>query len=99
MKEFDDIHTGLPYRESPEYVAGLIDRCKENALLHDKPVRQGTRTWMYGLAAAAAATALVFGIFFSSLRQSPMDRFLASLTDEEVAQIYDWPVDDIPEFQ
>lgn len=98
MKEFDDIRTGLPYDESPAYVAGLVDRCKAEALRQVRPGRQTIRPWIYGLTAAAAAAALIFGIFFTTLRQSPIERFLASLSDEEVSLIQDWPIDEIPEY-
>ena len=97
MKEFDPVVTDLPYKESSEYVARLVGRCKAEALKHAEQAPRVARPWLYGLAGAAAAAAIALGIFFSIHRTSPMDKFLASLSDEEAAMIVDWTIDDIPE--
>ena len=54
--------------------------------------------WFYGFATVAAAAAIAVGVFLSTQKTSPMDSFLASLTDEEAAMIVDWPITDIPEY-
>ena len=97
MKEFDPVVTDLPYKGSPEYVERLVGRCKAEALKQAEPAPRVARPWLYGLAGAAAAAAIALGIFFSIHRTSPMDKFLASLSDEEAAMIVDWTIDDIPE--
>ena len=103
MKEFDDIVTDLPYKESPGEVEQLVSRCKEAALAKAKPAgRIALRPWFYGVASVAVAAAVAIGIFLwpsrsSSLSSSPIESFLASLSDDEAAMIVDWPVDDIPE--
>ena len=33
MTNYEDIRGTLPYKESPVYIEGLIDRCKEGALV------------------------------------------------------------------
>ena len=97
MKEFDPVVTDLPYKESSEYVERLVGRCQAEALKQAEPAPRVARPWIYGLAGAAAAAAIALGIFFSIHRTSPMDKFLASLSDEEAAMIVDWTIDDIPE--
>ena len=106
MKEFENIQTGLPYKESPEYVEQLVKRCQKAALTQAKPAGRIVRPWFYGLASVAVAAAIAVGVFLwpprssspdLSLSSSPMDTFLASLSDEEAAMIVDWPIDDIPE--
>ena len=94
MKEFDPVVTDLPYKESPEYVGQLVARCKAEALKQAEPAPRTVRPWLYG---AAAAAAIALGVFFSIHRTSPMEKFLASLSDEEAAMIVDWTIDDIPE--
>jgi hypothetical protein len=96
MKEIENIVTELPYKESPLYVEQLLSRCQANAKRSSRPMGAIiTRPWFYGIAATAAA--LILGVFLFVHNSSPMDRFLASLTDDEAAMILDWPVDDIPE--
>ena len=106
MKEFENIQTGLPYKESPEYVEQLVQRCQDAALEEAKPARRTVRPWFYGVASVAVAAAIAVGIFLwtpknaspdLALSSSPIDTFLASLSDEEAAMIVDWPIDDIPE--
>ena len=36
MKEYCDINTELPYRESPDYVESLVRRSKEKAIDKEK---------------------------------------------------------------
>ena len=97
MKEFDPVVTDLPYKESPEYVERLVGRCQAEALKQAEPAPRVARPWIYGLAGAVVAAAIALSVFFSIHRTSPMDKFLASLSDEEAAMIVDWTIDDIPE--
>ena len=104
MKEFENIQTGLPYKESPEYVEQLVRRCQNAAMEEATPKRRIVKTWLYGVAGLAAAAAIAVGIFLwppkaaSPDYSSPIDTFLASISDEEAAMIVDWPIDDIPEY-
>lgn len=94
MKEFENIVTELPYKESQEYVENLVQRCAAKAAATPKVVKP----WFYGGAAVAAAAAVAVGVFLATPKTSPMDSFLASLSDEEAAMIVDWPITDIPEY-
>ena len=106
MKELENIRTDLPYEESPAYLEQLIGRCKNAALEAAKPQKRTVRPWFYGAASLTAAAAVAIVVFLwtqrssrpdLSLTSSPIDTFLASLSDEEAAMIEDWPIDDIPE--
>ena len=108
MKEFENIPAGLPYKESPEYVAQLIERCKDVAKKAERPAPLVVRPWIYAVAGLAAAAAVAVSVFLwpshsssndLSLTDGPIDSFLASLSDEEVDQIIDWSIDDIPEYE
>lgn len=94
MKEFADIGKKLPYGESPLYVEQLTGRCVENAAATRAPGR--FRPWAYGFAALAAA-AIAVGVFFQLRPVSPIDSYLASLSDEDAAIIVDYTVDTIYE--
>jgi len=103
MKEFENINTSLPYSESTDYVENLLRRCKENAE-GKEDVRKFVfaRPFIYTLAGMAAAAAVVMGTILLTSREtiiqeSPMNSFLASLTDSEAEMITDWQIEDITE--
>ena len=96
MKEFDNIVTELPYKESSQYFENLVERCEARA--RSKSAAKVITPWFYGLATVAAAAAVAVGVFLFSQKTSPMDSFLASLSDEEAAMIADLPITDIPEY-
>ena len=98
MKEFDNIVTDLPYDESPEYVESLVERCASAAGQTNPKPAKVVRPLFYAFAGVAAAAAIGLGVFLFTDKTSPMDSFLASLTDEEVTLIADWPLTDIPEY-
>ncbi|MBQ9411317.1 MAG: hypothetical protein IJU21_06885 [Bacteroidales bacterium] len=98
MKEFENIVTDLPYKESAEYVESLVERCTTAAAKSGPAPAKVVRPWFYAFAGAAAAAAVILGVFLFTNRTSPMDSFLASLTDEEAAMIVDLPITDIPEY-
>ncbi len=100
MKEFDKTITGLPYVEGPGYVKELVERCSENASAQSGRANRFARPWIYAVSGIAAATLIVLALTFSHGRSamSPIDGFLASVTDSEVSMIDEWPVEDIPEY-
>ncbi|MBQ6952448.1 MAG: hypothetical protein IJP81_00885 [Bacteroidales bacterium] len=106
MKEFEDIVTDLPYKESPEYVEQLVSRSRAKAAQRAVSAGRTLSPWLYTLSGAAAAAAIAVGIFLfkpkagpeETLYRSPMDSFLASISDTEASQIVDFPIDDIPEY-
>ncbi|MBQ9892758.1 MAG: hypothetical protein IJM35_06335 [Bacteroidales bacterium] len=100
MKEFDKTITGLPYLEGPGYVKELVERCSENASAQSVRANRFARPWIYAVSGIAAAAVLVCALTFSLHRNalSPMDAFLASLTDTEVSMIDELPIEEIPEY-
>ena len=106
MKEFENIKTGRPFKESTEYVEQLLERCTNEAMRKPRTSRLIVRPWNYGLAGAVAAAAVAVGIFVfkpktiieSSLDNSPLESFLASITDDQAQQIQEGFVIDIPEY-
>jgi len=100
MKEFENINTNLPYKESESYVDALVERSKETARRHGQVIN---RSLLFSLAGLAAAAAIVLAVVIPLRREtvqptgSPIEMFLASITDAEAAMIVDWPIEDIPE--
>lgn len=110
MKEFsDEIGKKMPYNESEEYLDSLIDRATEQAIKQHAGDR-GSHRWMVMAASAAAVALLLISIGVTVMnyesRQSavtlqaegPIDEFLSSLTDEEVAQLPFIEIEEIPEY-
>lgn len=104
MKEFERVKIGRPFKESPEYVETLLMQCANVAMDHVKTSRH--IVWNYRFACAVAAVAIVVGIFALSskdvtdalLDNSPLEIFLASITDDQAMQIEEGFVVDIPEY-
>lgn len=106
---FENIGKKLPYSESEEYLDNLMDKVAGVALQQPHPAR-GRKHWGMMLASAAAVLLLVFGIGFTVLKNGghhqmtdlqssgPIDEFLSSLTDEEVAQLPYYEIEEIPEY-
>ena len=106
MKPFEDINTGLPYKETDEYVEELVARCSREvarqSTMGKKTESHFHRPWLYGVVSIAAA-AIAIAVFIwrpnhSNSSLSPIDSFLAGLTQEELQMISDWSVDEIPEY-
>ena len=106
---FEEIGKKLPYRESDEYLDSLLDRVAENAV-RQQGRAFGKKRWGLMLTSAAAVALLVLGIGLTVLNngrsqhvmtqqtESPIDEFLNSLTDEEVAQLPCFEIEEIPEY-
>lgn len=104
MKPFDDINTGLPYKESEEYVEKLVAGCSEETIrksrMRTTSGRPVLKPWLYGAASIAAAIVIAVFIWkpsFSNSAVSPIDSFLSELSAEEIQMISDWTIDEIPE--
>lgn len=105
----NDIGKKMPYNESEEYLDGLIDRATDQAI-KQHIVARGKRRWGVMAASAAAVALLLVSIGLTVMNnesqrpdvtlqtQSPIDEFLSSLTDEEVAQLPYIEIEEIPEY-
>ncbi|MGN0191761.1 MAG: hypothetical protein ACI39U_08920 [Candidatus Cryptobacteroides sp.] len=106
MKPFDEIETGLPYKESDEYVENLVARCSREAVrksqLQVSPGRHNLKPWLLGaVSVAAAAVVIAWFLWKPSIGNSPaspIDSFLSGLSEDEIQMISDWTIDEIPEF-
>lgn len=108
-ESFDNIGKKLPYHESEEYLDSLMDKAARVALQQHGRAKVSKRRSLIWASAAAVALLLI-GIGFHELndmnRQSvatiqadgPFDEFLNSLTDEEVAQLPYFEIEEIPEY-
>lgn len=110
MKDLlNDIGKKMPYSESQEYLDGLIDRTTDQAI-KQHIVASSKRRWGVMAASAAAVALLLVSIGLTVMNnesqrpsvsfqaQSPIDEFLGSLTDEEVAQLPYIEIEEIPEY-
>ena len=106
MKPFEDINTGLPYKETDEYVGDLVARCSAEVVRKSQASTEAeshpNRPWLYG-AVSIAAAAIAIAVFIwrpnhNSPSLSPIDSFLSALSQEEIQMISEWSVDEIPEY-
>ncbi len=95
MTNYEDIRGRMPYKEPPAYIQGLIDRCKEEALRTPARAVPVIRPWMYGIAAALAAALITLSITLNVNRGTPMERFLAGISDEEAEMLVNFDIEDI----
>lgn len=111
MKQLiSEIGKRMPYVERDGYVDDLIDRATQGALNRTSRRGAGKRHWV-AIASMAAAALLLVGIGLTVLNQDtahqtivmlqgdgPIDQFLGSLTDEEVAQLPYYEIEEVPEY-
>lgn len=106
----DDIGKKLPYVESEQYIDDLIVQMTEKAIKrHHK--KNSNKRWSIIAISTAASVVLVIGIGSTLLHKQhntdatvalnaddPIDEFLNTLTDEEVAMLTDYEIEEIPEY-
>ena len=110
MKDLlNNIGKKMPYSENEDYLDGLIDRATERAI-KQHVVTKSRRRWGVMAASAAAVALLLVSIGLAVMNnerqlppvtlqtEGPIDEFLTSLTDEEVAQLPFIEIEEIPEY-
>lgn len=101
MKEFDDIHTELPYKESPDYIESLVRKSCENAIRGRKRIELMNAFPYYGLAGLLAAAAIALAVILPFQKKksykSPLDNFLTLTSDKEIEMVDEWFLEDIPD--
>lgn len=111
MKElFDDIGKKLPYNESETYLDGLVDEMTEKAIMQHHQTKNKMR-WRTIAVSTAASVLIIIGIGTTLHHQrdnnnavvtlnaeGPFDEFLNTLSDEEVAMLPDYEIEEIPEY-
>ena len=108
MNEFDEIGKMMPYNEKDDYLDGLINTATEKAIRQAKPLSRKRFTIIVLSAAASIIMALgVGGMIWLSGESpssrayqsvSPIDEFLNSLSDEEIAALPYYEIEEIPEY-
>lgn len=107
---FNDIGKKLPYNETEQYLDKLIDRATENAIMRQSQAA-GNRQWHWLGATAAAIALLIVGVGVTVMLHNssktttvtmsdngPIDNFLSTLSDEEVAMLPYFEIEEIPEY-
>lgn len=106
---FNDIGKRLPYEENEDYLNKLIEEMTERAIQQQSRSKRFTRLAIM-ITSAAAVVLLIVGIGISVFNTSnkadytvlssegPIDEFLNSLSDEEVAQLPYYEIEEIPEY-
>lgn len=109
MKELEQFAgKRMPYKESEEYVSLLIDKSVGKALA-DSSKRNGVAVKMFWLrlSGVAAVLALVLAAYLGFMNESEFDVYkdsatlaevLASMSDEQVMDLYCYEIDEIPEY-
>lgn len=115
MKELDE-YAGkrMPYVESDDYVARLIDRCADRAVAgeHKTKSRPMPLRWLsagVSVAAVLVAGVMVFSKFntdtdsmYESYRNSnsmSLSEVLTSMSDEDLMCVSDYEIEDITEYE
>lgn len=107
-EDFEHIGKKLPYQESEEYLDTLIARVSEGVVARRKSQKLRRKRIMM-FTSVAAMLLLVIGIGINVMNQrsekvvvtsveGPVDEFLNALTDEEVAQLPYYEIEEIPEY-
>lgn len=105
----NDIGKKMPYQEDETYLDRLLEQAAQKAIMHEHK-RKSSRRLAMMITSAAAVVLLVVGVGLTVIKhssktttpiqqnESPMDQFLASLSDEEVAQLPYYEIEEIPEY-
>lgn len=106
---FNEVGKKMPYKEDEAYLNQLIEQATDQALQHKRKHRS-LRHRVMMITSAAAVVLLVVGIGLTFIDrdgkasvttqqvESPIDEFLHSLSDEEVAQLPYYEIEEIPEY-
>ena len=110
MNEFEKIGKRMPYSESKDYIADLINKGTEKAIAESKPNLRSRfiRRTIIGTAAAAVMAGLVLTTvnfetsqekLMNQLNSTPsLEEVLNSLSDDQMAELSTYSIDDIPEY-
>lgn len=98
----------MPYQESEQYLDELIERTANNAIQHKQiPILRYAAVTITSAAAVILlwniASTADSGITHQSPiarveKAGPIDKFINSLTDEEIEQIICYDIEEIPEY-
>ncbi|MBO4692180.1 MAG: hypothetical protein IKZ50_04375 [Bacteroidales bacterium] len=104
MEKFENISKQMPYEVSEEYLNNLVSRVTEKAVESGKEKNRGYAPYYWAVSLAAAAAILLF-VFIGNWggsdsrelmaqAESPIDKYLNGLSEEELMQLSYYEVDD-----
>lgn len=106
MKQFPGKR--MPYKESDEYITSLIQNCADRAVKGDMiSSKINVKRIMWQVSAVAAVLIIGFLAFFNLgtdseyqryLDSAPLNEVIASMSDEQVMDLYCYELDEIPEY-
>lgn len=111
MKEFDEFAgKRMPYKESEEYVARLMESCAKRAIEAGEVKRKRGSVVRWTLEAVSVAAVLLLGVvlFVELNKESDYDKIrnsmtlsevLSSMSEEELMSVNTYVVDEIPEYE
>lgn len=96
MKNMENKTRQMPYSESEEYLDNLVSRVTNKAVEAVKTQKKSFRPLWIAASLAAAAAVLLF-IFIGrggENAEGPIDKYLASLSDEELLQLTSYEIEE-----
>ncbi|MBR5074565.1 MAG: hypothetical protein IKX26_04965 [Bacteroidales bacterium] len=86
----------MPYSEKEEYLDALVSRVTEKAVEEGRTPKKSLRGPLW-LAASVAAAAVLLFVFIGrggEDTEGPIDKYLASLSDEELLQLSSYEIEE-----
>ena len=95
MEKMDNKSKQMPYSETEEYLDNLVSRVTDKAVEAGKTQKKSFRQlWIAASLAAAAAVLLFVFIVRGENTEGPIDKYLASLSDEELLQLTSYEIEE-----
>lgn len=89
MEKMENKSVQMPYSESEEYLDALVSRVTEKAVEEGRTQRKSLRGLLWITASLAAAAAVLLFVFIGRGEKAdgPIDKYLASLSDDELMEL------------
>ena len=104
MEKFENISKQMPYNVSEEYLDNIVSKVTEKAVESGKEKKRSYAPYYWAVSLAAAAAILLFVFIrnwgekesreLMAQAESPIDKYLNGLSDEELMQLSYYEVDD-----
>lgn len=95
MEKMENISRQMPYSESEEYLDNLVSRVTEKAV--EAGTKKSFKAPLWIAASVAAAAAILLFVFIGrgeEKTEGPLDKYLASLPDDELMQLSSYEVEE-----
>ena len=96
MEKMDNKSRQMPYSETEEYLDNLVSRVTDKAVEAGKTQKKSFRPLWIAASLAAAAAILLFVLIGRGVEKAegPIDKYLASLSDEELLQLSSYEIEE-----